>query len=207
MTGIVPVVNPDGYEYSWTNDRMWRKNRRQFSNCVGVDLNRNFASSNWGKEGISTNQCSYSYPGTSAGSEIEVKAVTNELNSIGKNTTVLFSLHSYGRMYLIPFGNTINYEGKQCQLTSDHKEIMIAVNAAADATESTYNKQWKRGNSCQVIYPTAGGTDDYAKEKTEIKYCIVPELRGTSFVIPPSEIHPSFVEIFNGIMALEKNIK
>ncbi len=25
---IVPVVNPDGFEYSWTDDRWWRKNRR-----------------------------------------------------------------------------------------------------------------------------------------------------------------------------------
>ena len=24
---IVPLVNPDGYEYSHTNERLWRKNR------------------------------------------------------------------------------------------------------------------------------------------------------------------------------------
>jgi murein tripeptide amidase MpaA len=24
---IMPLLNPDGYEYSHTNDRMWRKNR------------------------------------------------------------------------------------------------------------------------------------------------------------------------------------
>merc|ERR1719273_1573731 len=44
---ILPVANPDGYEYSHRKDRMWRKNRSKrktlfpFS-CVGVDLNRNF---------------------------------------------------------------------------------------------------------------------------------------------------------------------
>jgi len=46
---FLPVMNPDGYEYTFTNNRMWRKNRSQknvvaqlFGRCVGVDLNRNF---------------------------------------------------------------------------------------------------------------------------------------------------------------------
>lgn len=38
---IVPVANPDGYEYTHTHDRMWKKNRRIVTNnCVGVELNR-----------------------------------------------------------------------------------------------------------------------------------------------------------------------
>jgi murein tripeptide amidase MpaA len=48
---ITVVLNPDGYEYSHTKNRMWRKNRRPalckkvYLNricCAGVDLNRNF---------------------------------------------------------------------------------------------------------------------------------------------------------------------
>jgi len=43
---FVPVLNIDGYKYTHTTDRMWRKNRRpapcKFSCCEGVDLNRNF---------------------------------------------------------------------------------------------------------------------------------------------------------------------
>jgi murein tripeptide amidase MpaA len=40
---ILPVANPDGYEFSHTSDRSWIKNRRQVSlSCFGVDLNRNF---------------------------------------------------------------------------------------------------------------------------------------------------------------------
>ena len=32
---LMPVVNPDGLEYSWSNLRLWRKNRRPH-NCTGV---------------------------------------------------------------------------------------------------------------------------------------------------------------------------
>jgi len=41
---ITPCANPDGYEYTTTLDRFWRKNRSNTSvpGCIGVDLNRNW---------------------------------------------------------------------------------------------------------------------------------------------------------------------
>lgn len=45
---IVPIVNPDGYAYSHSIDRMWRKNRRKVNKIdYGVDLNRNFQDGYW----------------------------------------------------------------------------------------------------------------------------------------------------------------
>ena len=41
----MPLLNPDGYEYSQTTYRLWRKNRflnPGFPSCPGVDLNRNY---------------------------------------------------------------------------------------------------------------------------------------------------------------------
>ena len=35
-------------QYSWTDDRLWRKNRHQQLLCTGVDLNRNF-NAHWGE--------------------------------------------------------------------------------------------------------------------------------------------------------------
>ena len=50
---VIPVANPDGYEYTFTNERLWRKNLRdndgdgEITLADGVDLNRNFGS-RWG---------------------------------------------------------------------------------------------------------------------------------------------------------------
>ena len=51
---IHPVVNPDGYDYTWTDNRMWRKTRRpnEGSDCVGTDGNRNFDRGFGGREYI-----------------------------------------------------------------------------------------------------------------------------------------------------------
>merc|ERR1719454_614454 len=69
---IYPVLNPDGYRYTWTGERMWRKNRNQNngSNCKGVDLNRNY-DAEWMNAGSSSSKCSSVYAGTHAFSEPE----------------------------------------------------------------------------------------------------------------------------------------
>merc|ERR1712002_666978 len=53
---FIPSANPDGYMYSMTEDRMWRKTRSDTGSaagCKGVDPNRNWArSQSWA--GVST---------------------------------------------------------------------------------------------------------------------------------------------------------
>ena len=45
---FIPVANPDGYAYTFSHDRMWRKTRSpQGGNCIGVDPNRNW-NFHWG---------------------------------------------------------------------------------------------------------------------------------------------------------------
>jgi len=176
---IMPVMNPDGYAYTHTNDRLWRKNRRQTpgSVCIGTDLNRNF-NFRWGTDGVSHSPCSDIFCGASGGSEPETQAVQNELNRLGPNVLAMVTVHSYGNMWMFPWGNTVNFAGVTCQRAADHDELMRVAVATANAIQQTYGTNWARGNSCEVIYETSGGTDDYAKGVSGIKYAFCPELRG-----------------------------
>jgi carboxypeptidase A2 len=200
---ILPVMNPDGYSYAWTNDRMWRKNRKPdaATGCVGVDLNRNF-DFRWGNDGVSFDPCYETYCGASGGSEPETAAVSAELVRLGPTLAAAVTVHTYGNMWMFPWGNTVNYAGKNCDFAVDNADMMIVADATANAIEAVYGTTWSRGNSCDVIYATTGGTDDYAKGAAGVKYAFCPELRGNSFIVDASEIRPSFNEIWAGLLAM-----
>jgi murein tripeptide amidase MpaA len=78
---FLPVANPDGYQYTFDTERLWRKNLRDnngdgaVTNVDGVDPNRNFAEHwNYDDAGSSSQTTSETYRGPSAASEPETKA-------------------------------------------------------------------------------------------------------------------------------------
>lgn len=101
---FLPVANPDGYEYSHTTDRLWRKNRSRGGNqCAGTDLNRNFGY-RWGGKGASKNPCTENYGGTGAFTEPETAAIQKFILSSGTRFVGSISYHSYGQYILYPWG-------------------------------------------------------------------------------------------------------
>jgi len=109
------------------------------------------------------------------------------------------SFHTYGSLWLIPWGS-VN-PNNSCKYAADNAAMLVVANAAANAIEATYGSSWARGNSCATIYPASGITMDYAKGITGVKYVATPELRGNNFVIAASNIEPSFIEVWNGVVA------
>ena len=100
---VVAVSNPDGYEHTWDENRLWRKNRRNnLDGTYGVDWNRNF-SAGWGGPGSSGNTNSETYRGTSAFSEPETSAVRDDIAALG-NVLLFFDVHSYSQLMLWPYG-------------------------------------------------------------------------------------------------------
>ena len=101
---VIPVQNPDGYQYSFTTDRYWRKNRRpNAGGTFGVDPNRNYPAF-WGVDdrGSSGAEFAETYRGTAAGSEPETQAV---MAFHAAHAPVLaLSYHSYSGLILFPWG-------------------------------------------------------------------------------------------------------
>merc|ERR1712183_857860 len=92
---ILPVANPDGYEYSFTSNRLWRKNRAKnrgvasllLSLCDGVDLNRNFGyhwsdASPLAIQSSSQLSCAETYAGPGPFSEPESQNIRDFVTSI-----------------------------------------------------------------------------------------------------------------------------
>jgi Zinc carboxypeptidase len=107
---FLPVVNPDGYEYTFTDERLWRKNLRDndgdnvITNTDGVDLNRNYAEHwNYDEEGSSSQFSSETFRGKSPGSEPEVAADMNLVQNMG-DFKFAISYHSFGQLLLYTAG-------------------------------------------------------------------------------------------------------
>jgi len=196
---ILPVFNPDGYEYTHTDNRMWRKTRSPGTPCYGADPNRNW-DSHWGGAGTSGNPCSDIYRGKHAFSEIEVKQVADKLAQI-KNSVGLksyWNIHAYSQLVLYPW----SYTSKRAP---DYKEIDRVANVFSDGIKKINGKRFKAGQPSRILYSVGGGSMDWTYEKLGVIYSYAPEMRPTQyepwgFRLPTRFIRPSETEFVNGIL-------
>jgi carboxypeptidase T len=154
---IVPMVNPDGLEYSIHVYRYWRKNRRANADgTFGVDVNRNYGFA-WGydNDGSSGYPGSEVYRGTSAFSEPETAAVRDLFTDAASDFRGLVSLHSYGQDILYPWGYTTAPAPDSAALGS-LAGTMAGLIAAVRGTAYTY------GQASTALYLTNGDTVDWA---------------------------------------------
>jgi len=193
---IIPIVNPDGYEFTWSDDRMWRKNRVQFqgTTCRGVDLNRNWPS-HWT---ASANQCSDTYPGQTRASELETRAIGTWIEQQG-NVQFNIDFHCYGELILRPWGNTVT-------ATPDEAVLKALGDGMRDAIRTVHNNAYVSQRSAQ-LYPANGETTDYYYDTIPVgtgqkssAHGFTFELRGNSFIVDPNQIIPQGEEIWAGIV-------
>lgn len=194
---LIPIINPDGYAYTWSDSRLWRKNRatNSGSSCKGVDINRNY-NSHWGEGGSSSNPCSDTYKGPSPNSELEAKTT---IDNFFAHAPVLGSIdmHAYSQLILRPWGWTRNNSPDEAQLRSIGDSMATAI----------FNNGGARYSNIKSIelYVTTGTTSDWfyddeatAGNKGYRSAGYTLELRDTGrygFLLPPEYIIPSGIEI------------
>ena len=101
---VMPVENPDGYQFTFTTDRYWRKNRRlNADGTYGVDLNRNYPAF-WGYDdaGSSGLTTAETYRGTGPASEPETQAII--AFHAAHPPALAVSYHTYSGLVLYPYG-------------------------------------------------------------------------------------------------------
>jgi Zinc carboxypeptidase len=140
---IVPVTNPDGYVYTWTHNRFWRKNRRPISDfCKGVDLNRNW-DNNFGKFGVSKNPCRSNYAGFAAFSEPETRQLARFIKKI-PNLAGYFSFHAFAQALMIPYGHTK-------KLLDNYNELFDIGLKGIEALQSKFGTKYRIGSIGNVM--------------------------------------------------------
>lgn len=193
---ILPMANPDGYEYSRSTDRMWRKNRavNTGSSCKGVDLNRNFGF-HWAESGVSFSPCSDVFCGDEPFSELETQAIKKYVESLNPTPILGHSIHSYSQLWLWPYG--FDYTSRP----DNWREIKQLAEDASAALQEIHGTYFDPINSAD-LYPAAGASDDWYRGELNTRYSFTTELRDTGlygFLLPPSQIVPSGEELFAGM--------
>ena len=188
---IVPLVNPDGLEYTIHYYRYWRKNRRLNSDgSYGVDINRNYGYA-WGYDnrGSSPEPASEVYRGTAAFSEPETRAIRDFV--MPKHFQAMISYHSFSQVILYPWGYTTSPTDKEALLNG------IAA-AMSQLMRPANGRTYGYGGAGSALYVTNGDTTDWAFGTSGIpSYTIelppVDELRG-GFFNSEQDIIPIFNE-------------
>jgi murein tripeptide amidase MpaA len=199
---IVPALNVDGYVYTWSGDRMWRKTRspNPGSSCIGTDPNRNW-DNHWCQQGASKDPCSDSYCGRAAFTEKEVKAAADYIAK-DKGIRGAIDFHSYSQLWMQPYGWT-------AQKPKDYDKQRELGLAAVAAIKKNGGKTYQEGSIYTIIYPASGSSADWAYDTANVTYPYGVELRDTGqygFLLPASQIIPTGQEIWAAAQVMAQYI-
>ncbi|KXH38401.1 zinc carboxypeptidase [Colletotrichum nymphaeae SA-01] len=215
---IVPFHNPDGFVYSQTTNRLWRKNRQPRSNttCIGTDGNRNW-NFQWDyplEDGsVSADPCGETFRGLAPGDTTEnvvLSALSRKLASAATNSTggggggiqLFIDWHSYSQLILLPWGFSCEPDVLPRNLQAQRD-----VGAGYAATiAATSGEGYEVGPSCEILYYSTGSARDFHHGALNATYSWSVELRpksggsgGSGFILAPEFILPTAEEHWEGI--------
>lgn len=191
---VAPMVNPDGHEYSRTQNRLWRKNRRPNPDgSFGVDPNRNYGYM-WGTLNVSTSShvpSDETYVGPYAFSEPETRAVRDLIARELFRGVITY--HSFSQLILYPWG----YTSKPIAAPAGRNQMVELAQRMQRLIRDVHDANYTPQQSSQ-LYPTAGDTTDWTYGIYQVPSFTI-ELRPRTqaeggFILPPGQIQPTWEE-------------
>ncbi|XP_015125497.1 zinc carboxypeptidase [Diachasma alloeum] len=198
---IFPVFNPDGYAFTHTTNRLWRKTRKPYSSfCRGSDPNRNWGYK-WMQGGASRNPCAETYAGSAAFSDIETKSASQFIASISNKIYAYISFHSYSQLLLFPYGHTSAH-------LDNYDDLYAIGTETINALAKRYGTKYVTGNIAETIYIASGSSVDYVKGTFQTPITYTYELRDKGrygFLLPANQIIPTGEETLDSLVAMFKS--
>jgi carboxypeptidase T len=226
---FVPLSNPDGHIWTMTNDRTWRPNRNSHAlpagtiarsaanggpvsypakSYMGVDINRNYATADWGVEtfkfgGVRTSRnpqdCgpNSTWCGIAASGEPESAIIDALVRANGFRASITY--HSFSQLLLRPDSAA---SPSFIYWVGDGMTTLIAASGHAYVYERSID-----------LYPVSGSLMQFCFEQAAGRPTFTPEVRppdsddawpaGSGFSgLPETEIEPTFKENLGAALAL-----
>ena len=151
---VIPMLNPDGNAYCWSDDPYWIKNRRDLGGDVyGVDLDHNYPL-DWGAcFGSSSNPNSDAYRGPEAASEPEIQGVLQLAED--HNFLVVLSYHSFNEFVISPYGCTNSTPPEDAIISN------FSSSFASEIRKDDGSYGYETGKWWEILYPSDGNETDY----------------------------------------------
>lgn len=208
---LVPVVNPDGYEYTWNGDRLWRKTRQGTGApvCRGLDLDRAFGYE-W--DNSTPDACSESYAGVSAFEAVEAVALANwarkEKEEQNSQIIGFVDFHSYSQQILYPFAYSCDTDPPNLE------NLEEAAFHISKAIRQSSGLNYRITSACNGVGPDTvagprprflsggGSAIDWFYHEIGARYSYQIKLRDTGlygFLLPKEQIRPTGDEMFEAL--------
>lgn len=198
---FIPNANPDGYEYTWKTDRLWRKNRQETTHprCFGIDIDHSYdyhwtRSTDWA--------CGEEYSGEVPFEAIESRIWEEYLNNTNENHKIwgYIDLHSYSQEVLYPYAYSCNQQPRDEENLIElaygiSKAIRIQLGVNYNVLPACLDK-----DADMMPDLGAGSALDYMYHNRAY-WAYQLKLRDSGshgFLLPPKYIEPVGREIFAG---------